>query len=265
MAAHPDLEAEQAYIDHAYACLEATREAASRMTNLVEVGRGGTEQARFERDVIWDTMLQRLAQLDLGEAALCFGRIDFAPHAQSNNGNGNGDGAHGSDAYYIGRIAVSDENQEPVIVDWRAPVAEAFYRATGREPMGLERRRHFATRGRTLLGIEDELFGDAVEALGLDGDGAPRVSGHGALMSALETARTGRLGDIVALRRADSAIGALVIERATPPRVVLLNGFLGVVGGVGRRGPVVAIGADFGVHEEPVEQPESLRQRMVIG
>jgi DNA helicase IV len=49
-----------------------------------------------------------------------------------------------------------------------------------------------------LLGIEDELFGDAVEALGLDGEGAPRVSGHGALMSALETARTGRLGDIVA-------------------------------------------------------------------
>ena len=88
MATHPDLEAEQAYIDHAYECLEATRAAASRMTNLVEVGRGGTEQARFERDVIWDTMLQRLTQLDLGEAALCFGRIDFAPNAVGGNGSG---------------------------------------------------------------------------------------------------------------------------------------------------------------------------------
>jgi DNA helicase IV len=194
VAAHPDLEAEQAYIDNAYACLEATRAAASRMTNLVEVGRGGTEQARFERDVIWDTMLQRLAQLDLGEAALCFGRIDFAPKV---NGHANGDGV-GPGTFYIGRIAVSDQTQEPVIVDWRAPVAEAFYRATGREPMGLERRRHFATRGRTLLGIEDELFGDAVEALGLDGDASATISGHGALISALETARTGRLGDIVA-------------------------------------------------------------------
>ncbi len=45
-------------------------------------------------------------------------------------------------------------------VDWRAPVAEPFYRATGREPMGLARRRHFAVEGRNLLGIEDELFGE---------------------------------------------------------------------------------------------------------
>ena len=49
MARHPDLTAEQAYIDHAYACLESTREAATRLTSMVEVGRGGTEQARFER------------------------------------------------------------------------------------------------------------------------------------------------------------------------------------------------------------------------
>src|SRR5688572_14328922 len=79
MAGHPDLEAEQAYIDHAYACLEASRQAASRMSSMVEVGRGGTNQARYERDVIWDTMVHRLAQLDLGDAALCFGRIDLEP------------------------------------------------------------------------------------------------------------------------------------------------------------------------------------------
>jgi DNA helicase IV len=245
MAAHPDLEAEQAYIDHAYECLEATRTAASRMTNLVEVGRGGTEQARFERDVIWDTMLQRLAQLDLGEAALCFGRIDFAvppDGARSSNGSDtNGSDTNGSDTngrgnghapvypdgvFYIGRIAVADEHQEPVVVDWRAPVAEAFYRATGREPMGLDRRRHFATRGRTLLGIEDELFGDALDALGLDGDadavgtGAPRVSGHGALISALETARTGRLGDIVATIQGEQD----QVIRAALPGVMVVQG-----------------------------------------
>ena len=63
---------------------------------------------------------------------------------------------------------MADEEQEPVIVDWRAPVAEPFYRATGRNPMGLARRRHFATRGRQLLGIEDELFGDG-HLGGLDG------------------------------------------------------------------------------------------------
>src|SRR4051794_22765000 len=132
MAGHPDLEAEQAYIDHAYACLEATRQAASRMTSMVEVGRGGTNQARYERDVIWDTMLQRLAQLQFGDAALCFGRIDVDTPAPGNNGQSHGEPGG---IYYIGRIAVADKSQEPVIVDWRAPVAEPFYRATGRDAM----------------------------------------------------------------------------------------------------------------------------------
>ena len=61
---------------------------------------------------------------------------------------------------------MSDEHREPLVVDWRAPVAEPFYRATGRQPMGLVRRRHFATRGRQLLAIEDELFGESAGLLG---------------------------------------------------------------------------------------------------
>ncbi|MGZ4716167.1 MAG: HelD family protein [Acidimicrobiales bacterium] len=211
MAGHPDLEAEQAYIDRAYACLEATRVAASRMTSMVEVGRGGTEQARFERDVIWDTMLQRLSQLQLGDASLIFGRID---------------GEDDPTPYYIGRIAVSDEHQDVVVVDWRAPVAEPFYRATGRQPMGLARRRHFATRGRVLLDVEDELFGDAAASLGLDPDGngssgsTSGISGHGALMNALETARSGRLGDIVATIQGEQD----EIIRAEMPGVLVVQG-----------------------------------------
>ncbi len=212
MSAHPELDAEQAYIDHAYACLEATRVAASRMTSMVEVGRGGTEQARFERDVIWDTMLHRLAQLDLGAAALCFGRIDTS-------GAGH-DGDSEAATYYIGRVAVADESQEPVIVDWRAPIAEPFYRATGRQPMGLARRRHFATRGRPLLGIEDELFGDALASLGIESDDGPAISGHGALLAALETARTGRLTDIVATIQGEQD----EVIRADMPGVLVVQG-----------------------------------------
>ena len=52
MPAHPDLEAEQAYVDYAYDCLEAARRRAASLGSMVEVGQGGTEQARFERDVI---------------------------------------------------------------------------------------------------------------------------------------------------------------------------------------------------------------------
>jgi DNA helicase IV len=183
MTVHPELAAEQAYIDHAYDCLEGARARAGRLRTMVEVGAGGTEQARYEREVIYDTIANRLAQLHVGDASLVFGRIDHEPAS---------DGGPG-DRYYIGRISVADESQEPVVVDWRAPVAEPFYRATGRAPMGLARRRHFASRGRTLLDIDDELFGDHAFTNGHGG-----VSGHGVLVRALETARTGHLTDIVA-------------------------------------------------------------------
>jgi DNA helicase IV len=225
LTTHPDLAAEQAYIDHAYDCLEAARVAASRLESMVEVGpRGGTNQARFERDVIWDTILARLRELNIGDASLVFGRIDHDNVSEIGSDNGSADGS--ADAtFYIGRVAVADRQQEPVVVDWRAPVAEPFYRATGRAPMGLSRRRHFATRGRTLLGIEDELFGDAADRLGAapdgstDGQPVEGVAGYSSLIAALETARTGKLGDIVATiqREQDEIIrselpGVLVVQ-----------------------------------------------------
>ncbi|MBA2497573.1 MAG: UvrD-helicase domain-containing protein, partial [Acidimicrobiia bacterium] len=233
---HPDLEAEQAHIDHAYACLDAARADASRLETMVEVGQGGTEQARFERDVIWDTVAARLRTLQLGDASLVFGRIDRAAddvatgsrHQASHHGNGSrGDDQDvdvtAGDAFYIGRVAVADEQREPVVVDWRAPVAEPFYRATGREPMGLLRRRHFATRGRTLLGIEDELFGEATRAIGrarTDGDRRGELTGHGSLIAALETSRTGHLGDIVATIQGEQD----EIIRAPLPGVLVVQG-----------------------------------------
>jgi DNA helicase IV len=188
LATHPDLAAEQAYIDHAYDSLERARQTATRLRSMVEVGKGGTEQARWEREMIEENIAARLDYLNLGDASLVFGRID-----QARSGGG--------ESYYIGRIAVADETQEPLVVDWRAPVAEPFYRATGRAPMGLVRRRHFATRGRKLLGIEDELFGEGADLLGgelaVDDDGN-RVRGQSSLIAALEESRTGKLSDIVA-------------------------------------------------------------------
>ena len=127
MAPHPDLIAEQAYIDEAYACLDASRAAASRLTSMVEVGRGGTEQARFEREVIYDTVVNRLTQLQLGDAALCFGRIDRELDRDTASERGQHGGfavptlgdldGPGIESFYIGRIAVSNSDQDPVIVD----------------------------------------------------------------------------------------------------------------------------------------------------
>ncbi len=224
---HPELQAEQEYIDRAYDCLDLTREAASKLDSMVEVGRGGTNQARFERDVLWDTMLHRLKQLNLGDASLMFGRVDFEPAAADGGGEfTDGDDTDGT--FHIGRIAVADADQEPMVVDWRAPIAEAFYRATGRDPMGLARRRHFATRGRRLLGIEDELFGDLLGDLDSPGS---EIVGEGALLAALDEARTGRLGDIVATIQGEQDE---IIRSALP-------GVLVVQGGPGTGKTVVAL------------------------
>ena len=210
MATHPDLAAEQRYVDRAYALLDEARTSANRLRTMVEVGAGGTEQARYEREVIWETVANRLTKLHLGDASLVFGRIDL-------------DGSDGApeDAtqrFYIGRLAVSDDAQDPVVVDWRAPIAEPFYRATGPHPMGLVRRRHFASRGRTLLDIDDELFGD--RAIEMATDVPEGVSGHGALVTALESARSGRLGDIVGTIQAEQDR----IIRSELPGVLVVQG-----------------------------------------
>jgi DNA helicase IV len=195
---HPELASEQAYIDAAYARLDAMRASAAAVAaGFSDVGAGGTHQARLERDVADSVTRRRLAALEIGNAPLVFGRIDRVP-----------DVAPSERTLYIGRIAVNDEDQEPLVVDWRAPVAEPFYRATPIAPMGVVRRRHFLTRhgeGRVLLGIDDEVFDrEAAEAEGLS------AVGEAALLASLDRARTGRMSDIVATIQAeqDEAIRA---------------------------------------------------------
>ncbi len=202
---HPDIADEQAYIQHAYDCLESSRLAAFRVRGLNEASMGGTFQARFERNAFDEQLVRRLEDLELGDASLVFGRIDR--YAESPDQ---------LEAFHIGRLAVADEEREPVVVDWRAPVAEPFYRATGRDSMGIARRRHFVVEGPKLLGIEDELFGEghlgvghdeglATATSGSDGPDGPDgpgagggLRGYSTLLAALERGRTGTLGDIVA-------------------------------------------------------------------
>lgn len=201
---HPDLPDEQAYIDHAYRCLEQSRASAWRLRDITEPDLGGTFQARFERNAFDEALVKRLTDLDLGKAALVFGRIDR--HALDDDGRPLDDGD--LESFHIGRLAVADADAEPVVVDWRAPVAEPFYRATGRQPMGLVRRRHFAVDGHTLLGIEDELFGAGHLGVGHDeglaeSGAVARLRGYSTLIASLERGRTGTLGDIVATIQAE--------------------------------------------------------------
>ncbi len=199
MAAHPEIQSEQAHLDRAYARLDAMREAAAaRRDEVIANSQGGTHQAREERDVIVRASLARIEQLRLGDETLSFGRIDRTT----------------GERFYIGRLAVSDVDQEPLIVDWRAPVAEPFYRATGRHPMGLSRRRHFITDGRKIIGMEDEL---------LDLEHVPdeaSLAGEGALLAALERSRSGAMRDIVGTIQAEQDD----IIRAPMPGVLVVQG-----------------------------------------
>jgi len=190
VASHSELQAEQAFVERAYQRVDELRDQARERLETALRQRGGTPQALTERDMIVRAALHRIEQLDLGGQPLCFGRIDLV------NGQ----------SFHLGRLAVSSQDQEPLVVDWRAPVAEPFYRATGRHPMGLTRRRHFATEGRRVLSIEDEVFAHDANAdagadgdvISVDGDGGHSLVGPGALLAALERSRSGQMRDIVA-------------------------------------------------------------------
>jgi len=222
---------EQAFLDRAYAGLAAMRgEASAMLDSVLDLGRGGTFQSRTERDIVVRTSLARLAQLDIGDEALCFGRIDRVTDP------GRAGEESSWETFHIGRIAVSDLEHQPLVVDWRAPVAEPFYRATGLDPRGLARRRHLAVRRREVVGVEDEYFGalgGPPPAAGVDdssrepgaGDADAGLEsglvlgGPGALLAALGRARSGRMGDIVATiqREQDEIIraplaGLLVVQ-----------------------------------------------------
>ena len=100
---------------------------------------------------------------------------------------------------YIGRLGLLDEDREPLLVDWRAPAAQPFYRATWAAPDGVVRRRRLHTRGRAVLGIED----DVLDLEGLSRAERDSLSGEAALLAALTASHTGRMTDIVATIQAE--------------------------------------------------------------
>ncbi|HWJ85063.1 MAG TPA: AAA family ATPase, partial [Cellulomonas sp.] len=174
-----------------------------RLAEVRRSGPAGSPQNRSERDAFATLYEDRLAQLEAVEERLVFGRIDLDDDSRR----------------YIGRIGLTDDEQTQLLTDWRAPAAQAFYRATAAHPDGVVRRRHVVTRGRTVTSVEDEVLD--LELL-TDEDAAGRLdglSGEGALLAGLRAGRTGRMGDIVAtIQGEQDAIirselgGALVVQ-----------------------------------------------------
>jgi DNA helicase IV len=214
---------EQAYVDMLYRLLDQARERTgdALTQTLGSGGAGGTFQARLERDLTASEQSRRLAQLNAVERGLVFGRTD-----------GREPGNPGSTetepvTLYIGRIGLRDDEHEPRLIDWRAPAAHPFYAATPKDPSGLIRRRHIYTAGRTVTGVDDEVFD-------LDQLSEPdrrSLSGEAMLIASITAGRTGRMTDVVATIQAEQDR----VIRAT------LQGVLVVQGGPGTGKTVAAL------------------------
>ncbi|HEX7353429.1 MAG TPA: AAA family ATPase [Mycobacteriales bacterium] len=205
-----ELAHEQQHLDVLYDRVDTLSAAAETELRLVQrAGASGTPQARSERDAFAGTLAARVAQLRAVQDRLCFGRLDLR------------DGQR----HHIGRIGLSDPQQQKLLVDWRAPVAAPFYQATPAAPGDVVRRRHLTTRGRQVVHLEDEVLDlEAVHE-------GQVVAGEGALLVALNARRTGRMRDIVATIQAEQ------------DRVVRspLDGVLVVQGGPGTGKTAVAL------------------------
>ena len=199
-----EISAEQKVVDRAYRELDRRLKSARASLAATQASSaGGTHQSRGERDAYAAHYAGLVASLEGVEDRLVFGRMDLAPDAAGAGASG---GAGAGRRHYVGRAGLQDSRRREVVLDWRAPLARAFYQATASNPMGLVRRRHIDTRRRRVIGLEDEVVD--VRSLREDGPAGARAAaeglqGEGALIAAMSAARHGRMGDIVATIQAE--------------------------------------------------------------
>ena len=188
-----ELRSEQSYVDGLYARLDAER---ARVKDRYRVALRGDGQPLVERDAEVRALGKEMNRLNVADHGLCFGRLDSL------------DG----DPSYIGRIGLFDaENEyEPLLLDWRAPAARAFYVATAANPENMRRRRQFHSVGRRLVDFTDEVFGRP--------SGGER--GDAALLAAVNAPRGEGMRDIVATIQAEQD----EIIRLDHPGVLVIEG-----------------------------------------
>lgn len=191
---HPELSAEQAWLDQAYAHLEQMQHRTTKARQVSD--RAVRDENTVDARVAQYHLKRREEALHGGSGPLCFGRIDTDDQQR----------------WYVGRRHVEDNNAQPVVVDWRAPVSAAFYRATAVDPCGLDFRRRFSVVDRSIVSIFDEDLTDP-DSLGASGLPDP-------LLAELERSRTGQMRDIVSTIAAEQDI----IIRAPLEELLVVQG-----------------------------------------
>jgi DNA helicase IV len=194
----PELDLERSYLDHARAC----RDAMIAMFEQVDPQDSADE---FTKEYIEVTVEEALEDLRTPGAGDFFGRIDE-------------DGHSAGDRWYIGRRHIEDAQHDPVVIDWRAPIAAPFYRATVHDPLGLRHRRRFMMT--TEPGRRGELTSYLDEHLD-DPDSADAASGiPDPVLAEIGAARTGAMREIVATIQAEQD----VVIRAPMQQALIVQG-----------------------------------------
>lgn len=193
------LKEEQKFLDSAYQNLDQQiHYYEEKLSNIRRIGANGTPGARSERDSFATHYEDNLARLKQVEHRLVLGRLDFENTSE----------------IHIGRVTLRDQTQNIILTDWRAPQCEPFYQATSAHRLNVVRRRHIQTNLRQVTNVEDELL-----ATNEADDTTLNLTGEGALFAAMNKARDGKMGDIVATIQAEqdqiirsSAKGVLVVQ-----------------------------------------------------
>ncbi|MFV2175173.1 HelD family protein [Actinomadura sp. LOL_016] len=195
-----EIAVEQRYVDVAYARLEEMRDEAQAMIREgYRQSQAGTKASLVDRDAWVHQAARRAQALDIADDGLVFGRLDLTA----------------GEIRYIGRVGVRTPDHDSLVIDWRAPAAEDFYRATPEDPRGVVRRRVLHSRGHTVVDLEDDLLDPSAS------DGMT-VVGDGAFLASLARTREGAMRDIVATiqREQDEVIRApadgTVLVRGAP-------------------------------------------------
>ncbi|MEU5902272.1 HelD family protein [Streptomyces venezuelae] len=214
-----EISVEQEHLDQVYRRLEEKiHEAEFLMNDAAKRSQVGTPGALAERDAQVFRAGVHLNRLNNEFEDFLFGRIDLLRGKDGKKGpdgaytavepaegavreDESGKHAEIAETLHIGRIGVLDADYSPLVIDWRAPAAAPFYRSTPVDPGRVVRRRVIRSKGRKVLGVEDDLMRPEITAR-LDGEVLP-VIGDGALMAALGQARSHSMRDIVASIQAE--------------------------------------------------------------
>ncbi|SOD86216.1 UvrD-helicase domain-containing protein [Streptomyces sp. Ag109_G2-15] len=228
-----EISVEQEHLDRVYRRLEEKiHEAEFLMNDAAKRGQVGTPGALAERDAQVFRAGIHLNRLNNEFEDFLFGRIDLLLGKDGKKGP---DGAYTAvepaegavrpdntadiaETLHIGRIGVLDEDYSPLVIDWRAPAAAPFYRSTPKDPGRVVRRRVIRSKGRQVLGVEDDLMRPELTAF--LGERELPVIGDGALMAALGQARSHTMRDIVSSIQAEQDL----VIRAPAASVTYVEG-----------------------------------------